>query len=266
MNTAFNCVIDLGVLGNLHCLNKLIHHTSTKQKKEIIFNKKTSIKALLLKNFDESLIPKKNLNYGKSMKFNSSSNNFQVNKETMNKNMNFAMTSKNFPNMGSSHKEIFNNLNNSNLNSSGTHLDQTQREIKHGDSIVLEKLKHNIKLMNTTTKFRNEALNKNSFDYGDSVHNNLNNFQNIPQNNNFSKTTGNNFYPNQTHKTKISISAANNTYYNNQNNQNNNNNNNAVVSSNNFYNPNINNQNNNNTNFNNTATSNFMINNNNLNG
>lgn len=241
LNTNFNCVVDLGILGNLHCLSKSIHHTATKQKKEIIFNKKASVKALLLKNFDENIIPKKSLNYGKSINLNGTVNNnynnfnskssnllnsnFQANKETLSKNINFAMTAKAFPNVGSSQREIFNNLNNSNLNSSVSQVDQTHRELKHGDSVVLEKIRHNIKLMNTTG-FRNEMLNKNSFDNGDSFHNN---FQNIPRinssnnnninnNNNFNRTTANNFY-NQTHRSKISISAvANNTNYINNNN------------------------------------------------
>jgi len=248
LNSNINCVVDLGILGNLHCYNKLIHHIPTRQKKDIIFNKKASVKALLLKNFDENVIMKKTSLNGKNSVFNNTinnnfnkssniiSSNYQANKEAFTKNMNFAMTAKVFPNFGSSQREIFNNLNNSNLNSSATHLDQTPREPKYGDSIVLEKIRHNIKLMNTTG-FRNEMIYKSSFDYGDSFHNNVNNNSNLKNlnNNNFNRTNANNFY-NQTHKTRISISAvASNTNQNaNLNNQSNN------VTSNNFYNSNSN--------------------------
>lgn len=265
LTTNLNCILDLGILGNLHCSNKIVHHTPTKQKKEIIFNKKASVKALLLKNFNENIIPKKTLNYGKSINFNSTMNNnlnkssnlinsnFQANKETLSKNINFAMTSKVFPNIGSSQREIFNNLNNSNLNSSASNNDQTQKEFKCGDSIVLEKIRNNIKLMNTNG-FRNELIYKNTLDNGESFHNNSR-LNNNNYNGNFNRTTANNFY-NQSHKTKISISAvANNTNFNNNfyNNYNNN------ATGNNFYNSQSNfqntNYNNNNNNLNNTSIS-----------
>jgi hypothetical protein len=246
-------------------LRKSIHHTSTKQKKDIIFNKKASIKALLLKNFDENIIPRKSSNKGKSLNFNSTLNNnlnkssnllnsnFQANKETLSKNINFAMTAKVFPNVGSSQREIFNNLNNSNLNSSMSNAEQTKREPKHGDSIVLEKIRQNIKLMNTTG-FHNEMNYKNSLDNGDSFQksfhnipkiNNNNNF-NINNNINFNKTTANNFYD-QTQRTKISITAV-------ANNNDNNNNLNNNATSNNFYSSQSNfQQTNYNSNFNNAA-------------
>jgi len=273
LKTNFNCVLDLGIIGNLHCLSKSIYHTTTKKKKQNIFNKKASIKALLLKNFEENIIPKKLQNNDKFVNSNNSiNNNFQnssnmmnsnlqaqARKETFSKNINFALTSKVFPNIGSSKREIFNNLNNSNINCSVSHADQTQREFnKHGDSVVLEKIKNNIKLMNVTG-FRNEMLNKNSFDIGDSFHNNFQNNMrlNNNNNNNFNKTTANNFY-NKTNKSKITINAvSSNTNYNN--NFNINNNFDQATTSNNFYNSQSNFRNtmysNNNNNFNNTSMS-----------
>jgi len=266
LNSNFNSIVDLGVLGNLYSINKVISHTPTKQKKDLIFNKKASVKSLLFKNFDESILAKKNIPFGQTMNFNSTfknnfnklasnKSNFQNNKELMSKNTNFAMTARVFPNFGNSQREIFNNLNNSNINSSETNLDQTHREYKYGDSVVLEKIRNSIKFMQMTgfnntnyNNFNNEVLNKNSFDYGESFQNNIpHNAKPNNTSNKFNRKTANNFY-NQTHRSKISINAnannTNNNFYDNNQNQNSNYN-----TNNNFYSSNMNNSK-----FNNTTT------------
>lgn len=257
LSSNLSCVIDLGVLGIVHGNKKVIHQVPTKQRKESIFNKKASIKSLLLKNYDE------NLNYNKknsTKKFNMSGtinnntnnnyNNTSTNQNKQNnpresKSLKFSLNAKVFQAIGNTQKEIFNNLNNSNLNSSTSQVDQTAKEIRYGDSVILHKMRSSIKLMNVTNfKFKNffyEANNKNFFDNGDANYNTNTNFKNMNSTNynNNKNATGNNFYinanktcPGQGQKNRPTLgnnfnntAASNfggfNTFYNNNNNFNN---------------------------------------------
>lgn len=55
LKTNSNCMIDLGVLGNLQSVNKTLSHIPIKIKKESIFNNRVSVRGLLLKSLDKSL-------------------------------------------------------------------------------------------------------------------------------------------------------------------------------------------------------------------
>jgi hypothetical protein len=47
LTSSSSCLLDLGFLGNLHSVNKLIHHIPTKLKKDSLLRKKTTIKTLI---------------------------------------------------------------------------------------------------------------------------------------------------------------------------------------------------------------------------
>jgi hypothetical protein len=53
MTSVTSCVIDLGVLGGLYCSARSVYHVPSKIKKENIFNKRTTVKALLGKYQEE---------------------------------------------------------------------------------------------------------------------------------------------------------------------------------------------------------------------
>lgn len=47
LETTSNCLIDLGILGQFICNNKLVYHVPSKLKNDSISNKKTTIKSLI---------------------------------------------------------------------------------------------------------------------------------------------------------------------------------------------------------------------------
>lgn len=53
LTSTSNCLIDLGFLGNLHSVSRYVYHIPTKLKKDSMFNKKTTVKALLGKYSDD---------------------------------------------------------------------------------------------------------------------------------------------------------------------------------------------------------------------
>lgn len=55
LKTNPNCMIDLGILGNLQLVNKMLSHIPIKIKKESIFNNRVSVRGLLLKSLDKNL-------------------------------------------------------------------------------------------------------------------------------------------------------------------------------------------------------------------
>jgi hypothetical protein len=61
LSSSASCLIDLGFLGNLHCVNKGVYHIPTKLRKDSMFNKKTTVKALLGK-FTEDVTTTKDAN------------------------------------------------------------------------------------------------------------------------------------------------------------------------------------------------------------
>lgn len=264
LNQNFNCCLDIGSLGNLHCLNKTVYHVTSKIKKQNFFNKKASVKSLLFKSNTNEIIDAKG---GKNMiqkkitiknfqNLNNNKNNNELDNISEKKNFNFGKTmgnfnfnstGKDFKNMGNTQREIFNNLNNSNIQSSADG-DSSKQSIKIGDFECLQKIKGNIKFMNTTF-FRNEHNKKNSYDaYGNSMSNNSQTQRNFnpyggSQNQNQMQ---NQMQMNKTSRIKINAKAkTTNDFYKNNNNNNNNNNYNV-----------------NNPNMNNTNSSNFYNNNN----
>jgi hypothetical protein len=54
MSSVTSCVIDLGHLGVLHAYSKLVYHVPSKLKRDTIFNKRTTVKALCANNVEES--------------------------------------------------------------------------------------------------------------------------------------------------------------------------------------------------------------------
>jgi hypothetical protein len=60
MSSVTSCVIDLGVLGSLYCNVRSVYHVPSKMKKENIFNKRTTVKALLGK-YNEEVNPNRDI-------------------------------------------------------------------------------------------------------------------------------------------------------------------------------------------------------------
>ena len=158
LNSNTNNIINLGSLGHIHSKLKIIHHISTKIKKETIFNRKASIKSLLIKNQDDNLITVRNPKY---------------------------VTSKNFY---SNNRENF-HLNSSNNISLTSNLEINQKEIKSGDGFILDKMKHNIKFLHVS---KQEGDNKFSFDNESFSNTNYPNFKNRINLNNTTSNFNNN--------------------------------------------------------------------------
>jgi hypothetical protein len=269
LNTNNNCCLDIGSLGNLHCLNKTTYHVSSKIKKDNLFNRKASIKSLLFKSNNNDILDINNrvgtsIGAGRNSiqkkmamtnyinKNDNNNNDINIDKKFGNingnsngnflntmKNFNYNTIGRDFKNMGNTQREIFNNLNNSNIQSSAHGDMSINQSIKIGDFECLQKIKGNIKYMNTTF-FKNEVNKKNSFDNNNNTIPGYNSNTNTRNNSHIQIQRGNNNNNNYNkYKNKIKINAktkakTSNDFYNQKINNNFHNNENSQISLNNM--------------------------------